>query len=89
MNGMIELEKLLKALANRRRLAILIFLKHGGEASVGAVAQEIKLSFRSTSKHLGVLRAVGILEREQRNLQMFYTISRGVRVPVDRVINFL
>ncbi len=49
-----ELEKQLKALANRRRLAILKYLKSKREASVGDIAEEINLSFKSTSKHLAV-----------------------------------
>ena len=50
-----ELEWILKALANRRRLGILRVLKQNREATVGDIAAEIRLSFRSTSKHLGVL----------------------------------
>ena len=37
-----ELERKLKALANKRRLAILKYLKEDGRASVGDIAGEIK-----------------------------------------------
>jgi DNA-binding transcriptional ArsR family regulator len=69
-----DFEKILKSLANRRRLAILKVLKKRKEASVGNIASEIKLSFRSTSKHLSILFGASILEREQRSKQMFYKI---------------
>jgi len=59
-----DFEKVLKALANRRRLSITRCLKDKGEASVGEIAEEIRLSFRSTSRHLGVLAAADILEKE-------------------------
>ena len=72
-----ELERIMKALANRRRLAILKFLKEEKETSVGDIAEEIRLSFKATSKHLGILSGAGILDREQRSLQMFY------RIPAD------
>lgn len=71
-----ELERTLKALANKRRLAILRFLKKKKEASVGEVALAINLSFRATSKHLGILFAADLVEHEQRSLQMYYWISK-------------
>ena len=70
-----DLEKQLKALANRRRLGILKHLRGNREAAVGELARAIHLSFRSTSKHLGVLMAAGILEKEQRGPQVFYRLT--------------
>ncbi|MEK7478901.1 MAG: metalloregulator ArsR/SmtB family transcription factor [Patescibacteria group bacterium] len=70
-----ELEKIFKAFANRRRLAIIMYLKNKKEATVGDIAAKIKLSFKATSKHLGVLAAADIIEREQRSSQMFYRLS--------------
>ncbi len=79
----------MKALANRRRLAILRFLKTGKEASVGDIAEEIKLSFKATSKHLGVLSAAGIVDREQRSLQMFYRLSSDISLPARSIVSLL
>ena len=70
-----ELEKILKALANKRRLAIIKYLKEGKQAPVGEIAEKIKLSFKATSKHLGILFASDIIEKEQKSLQMFYRLS--------------
>lgn len=69
------MEKILKAVANRRRLAILNCLRGRKELSVGTIARQIKLSFRSTSKHLSILYASGLLDREQRNVSMFYKLN--------------
>lgn len=88
-----DFERIMKALANRRRLAILCFLKQGGkknsEASVGDIAEEIQLSFKATSKHLGVLSAAGIVDREQRSLQMFYHLSPDLLAPARSIISLL
>ena len=73
-----ELERVLKALANKRRLAILKYLKTEGEASVGDIADEINLSLKSTSRHLGVLTVADILEKEQRSLSVFYSLSQNL-----------
>jgi len=89
-----DFERIMKALANRRRLAILRLLKRGdgrkgGEASVGDIAEEIRLSFKATSKHLGILSAADIVDREQRSLQMFYRLSPDLPVPARAVISLL
>ncbi len=83
------MEKILKALANRRRIAILAYLKKRREAAVGDISREIKLSFKSTSKHLNVLRVVDIVERDQRGLQMFYCLSAKQRPEAGAIIKFL
>ena len=70
-----RLERYLKALANRRRLAILSYLKRDPAANVGGVAHEIGLSFRATSRHLLLLERVGILDKTQRNKEVFYRVS--------------
>ncbi len=70
-----ELEKQLKALANRRRLSILKYLKTHREAAVSEIADAIHLSLKATSKHLRMLAALDIVEREQRSLQMFYCLA--------------
>ena len=68
-------ERILKALANKRRLEIVKYLKNKKEASVGDIAEHIKLSFKSTSRHLAILLGVDILEKEQRNVSVFYNLA--------------
>lgn len=84
-----KLEKILKALANRRRLAVLKFLKENKEAPVGEIAHKIDLSFKATSKHLSILLALDIVEKEQRSLQMFYKLSGGQEPAVKYIISLL
>lgn len=70
-----ELERILKALANKRRLAIISFLRKRKEANVGAVAEAIHLSFKSTSRHLAVLSGAEVLDKEQRSAEVFYKVN--------------
>jgi len=84
-----ELEKSLKALANRRRLAILKHLKKSKEASVGDIASEIHLSFKSTSRHLAVLASADIIEKDQRSLRVFYRISSSLPTPARQILTIL
>lgn len=84
-----ELEKPLKALANRRRLAIVKYLKQNREASVGEIAGAIKLSFRATSKHLGILAAADILNKEQRSLTVHYRLASPLPRPAQPIIHLV
>ena len=84
-----ELERILKALANKRRLAILKYLKTKREAPVADIAEEIGLSFKATSKHLVILSAVDILEKEQRSLQIFYRLSQTPKSAARHIVSLL
>mgnify|MGYP001266173754 CR=1 FL=1 len=70
-----ELEKIFKALANRRRLTILSFIKKKKQANVGEISEAIKLSFKSTSRHLNILVSAGILDKEQNGLFSVHSFS--------------
>lgn len=73
-----ETERVLKSLANRRRLAIVAYLQKRKDASVTAIAEELKLSLKATSKHLALLAGAGILEKEQRSTNVFFSISKHI-----------
>jgi DNA-binding transcriptional ArsR family regulator len=83
------LEKQMKALANARRLAILRYLKKSKEATVGDIAEEIKLSFKSTSKHLAILYAAGVLEKDQRNIAVFYRLTVAPHTIAKHILSML
>lgn len=84
-----ELERLLKALANKRRLAILRSLKKNGEANVMEVVYVIKLSAKSTSRHLAVLFSAGLVDRRQQSLEVYYWCTPAVPTPIRGVISIL
>jgi len=83
------LEKELKALANKRRLMILAFLKKNKEVTVGMIAEEIKLSFKSTSRHLAVLFSAEVLDRDQRNVEVYYSIARDLSETLKSILKVL
>ena len=85
----IQLEKVLKALASKRRLLIIKILKKKKRSSVGKLSSDIKLSFRTTSKHLSVLYSVGILDKEQVGYEMHYYIAKDLPKIVYFVLNLL
>jgi len=84
-----ELEKILKALANRRRLLMLKILKKRKRISMGNMAKEIKLSFRSTSKHFSIFYAIGLVEKEQDGLTVYYSLSPKLHKIVTCVLSII
>ena len=83
----IAAERELKVLANRRRLAILDFLRRKKEADVTAISQAIRLSFTSTSKHLNMLERAGFIGKEQRSVNVFYHLSPSAPKILAAVFN--
>ena len=65
---------------------ILRFLKMEKEAAVSDIADKINLSFKSTSRHLSLLTAVDILEKEQRSLKVFYKLTTAQSSAVRAVV---
>jgi len=84
-----DYERMLKAMANRRRLAILRYLGREKEARVGTIAGVIKLSFKATSRHLQQLSAADIVEREQRGLEMWYRIGEKLSPAVRMILRHI
>ncbi|OGG44819.1 hypothetical protein A2673_02175 [Candidatus Kaiserbacteria bacterium RIFCSPHIGHO2_01_FULL_50_13] len=85
-NNIVATELVLKAMANRRRLAILALLTRKGRADVGSVADQIHLSFAATSRHLRTLANADLVESEQVNTTVYYSISKKRHPILDTTI---
>ena len=75
---MTENERILKALANRRRLTMVAYLKRHRDATVGRLAALLKVSFPTASKHLALLGAAQVVEYERRRLQVYYRLAEDM-----------
>ncbi len=83
------LAKVLRALANKRRLVILAYLKSEGRASVSEIARHIRLSIKSTSHHLAVMSAAEIVGREQQGLFVHYSIHQKLHLSAKYIVGLL
>ena len=72
-------EVLFKALANRRRLSILRYLKKDGEKSVSDIAEVIGVSIKSTSKHLLILLNANLVSEKKKGFYVLYKIKDDLR----------
>ena len=74
-----NIERVLKAIANKRRLAILRHLDKNTQATVGELAGLNKISMPATSRHLSILFSVDLVESEQKSLEVYYKLSLSGR----------
>ncbi len=69
-----------------KRLEALKLLSDGRERSVGEVASRIHLSFKSTSKHLVLLRQAGFLERRQQGYAGLYSLEQNLPPVLEQLL---
>ena len=80
------IEKVFKGLANRRRLAIIKLLIKERELPVAEISKQINLSFTSTSKHLGILRQLDIVDRRQESLTIYYRLADPLPYVIKQLV---
>jgi DNA-binding transcriptional ArsR family regulator len=82
-----ELEKIFKALANKRRIMMLRFIRRKKEADVSEIAAHTKLSMWATSRHLLKMYSANILDKEQRGPNMFYRLSSSLSAHANKILS--
>ncbi|MFH1038319.1 MAG: hypothetical protein V1789_06605 [PVC group bacterium] len=81
-----KLEEIFKGVSCHRRIRIIKLLFPDREINVGEIAGRIKLSIRSTSKHLIQLEKVGFLTSRQSGFFRIYRINPASDDIVNKVI---
>lgn len=77
--------RLLRALANEKRLMLLCLLVEG-ERSVGELNARVDLSQSALSQHLAVLREDGLVTTRREAQTIYYSVADG---PAHQVIQTL
>ena len=77
-----DASRLLKALANDKRLTLLCLMVDG-EQSVGELNAQVDLSQSALSQHLAVLREDGLVTTRREAQTIFYALAPG---PAERII---
>lgn len=66
--------EIIKALAHPTRLFIVDFLA-SGEKCVCEIVEQVGVDISTISKHLAVMKNVGLVEDEKRGLNVYYKMS--------------
>ncbi len=80
-----DASRLLKALANEKRLMLLCLLAEG-EQSVSELNARLELSQSALSQHLAILRDDGLVTTRREAQSIYYGLAQG---PAQRVIDTL
>ncbi len=83
---MTEWAKIFRALSNENRLKIIQLLHRRRAMMVTGVAEQVKLSFKATSKHLIMLSQLGILHHDARDGKVYYSLSPTPRLDVKYIL---
>lgn len=70
-----DVAALMRMFANENRLLIVCKLVEYGEASVGALAEDVGLSVSALSQHLAKLKAEGVVAARRDSQTMWYRIA--------------
>jgi DNA-binding transcriptional ArsR family regulator len=70
-----EAARLLRLLANEKRLLLLCHIVAEGEMSVGALAEAVDLSQPALSQHLALLREEGVVAARKESQAVFYRLA--------------
>lgn len=75
-----------KGLANPNRLKILKLLKENEQMSVGALAEELEISFKNTSWNLKILRDLEFVEYKGKHDKVYYYLNPKLAGEVIRIL---
>ena len=89
MDNIRTIEKQMKALAGRKRLLILAYLKRHKFATVSDLARELKSKVFAISQHLRVLRTLEIVRDNRLGRSVAYRLSKEQEEPVKKVLSML
>ena len=81
----VDASRLLKALANEKRLMLLCLMVEG-EQSVGELNAQVDLSQSALSQHLAVLREDGLVSTRREAQTIYYALASG---PARQIIETL
>ena len=83
------MEMQLKALANKKRLAMMSYLLNHKHATVGELAAAMQLHIQSASQHLRILRAADVVRTTKRGSYVSYRLSLNQNELVKKVLSLL
>jgi ArsR family transcriptional regulator, arsenate/arsenite/antimonite-responsive transcriptional repressor len=86
--GVRPLTKLFRALGDETRLRIVALLSHG-ELCVCHLEKALALSQPNVSRHLGILKAAGVLDSRREGSWIYYRLAPQDHAAVDAMLEAL
>lgn len=87
-HGVRPLTKLFRALGDETRVRIVALLAHG-ELCVCHIERALELSQPNVSRHLGILRAAGVVDARRDGTWVYYQLAAQEHGPVQDILSSL
>jgi len=84
-----ELERHFRAVANRKRLEILLLLNRQAPLPLYQIATKVRLSVKSTNKHLSQLLHTGFVAKNRQGLFVLYRLEDEAKPLVTKLLKLL
>ena len=75
-----------RGLGNQNRLHILKLLHEKRSLSVTELAEELEISFKNTSRNLGILLSLDLVEFEGRKDRVYYSLASRLNNEVKQIL---
>lgn len=82
-------ERVLKALASRRRLVMLAYLRGVPEATIGEIAYELHFSYKATAWNIRKLLLANLLDGDRRGPFVYYRLPHQAAIFLRTVLIFV
>ena len=80
---------LFKGLGNINRLKILKMLADRKQISVSELASDLHISLKNTSRNLGILLNLDLVEYQGRSDRVYYSLSPGLQKDIASIFKML
>jgi len=75
-----------KTLSNPNRLKIIKILSRDKKHTVFAISKKLDISANATSKHLVMLKDLGVLESKGKDNNVYYSLNKNLPIDFQKVI---
>ena len=75
-----QIEYTVKGFSNKKRIEILFLLEQEPELSVSKISKNIKLSFKSTSKHLLKMMSSGLIMKRNSGSEIKHALTEKGKI---------
>ena len=75
-----------RGLGNPNRLRVLKILSKTKEMSVSSLSEELRISFKNTSRNLSILLNLGLVEFQGKKDRVYYTLSRHLEDDIRQIL---
>ena len=84
-----NLERYFRALANKRRLKLIVYLNKNGELELNKIVQDKKLPYKTVFRNLSILRTAGFLESRIYKSKVYFRLNNKQNPAIESLLDLV